>query len=78
VTNDDYFRFLERDRRAQRRARARRRLAVLGAVLVGLFARPVAKHWLSEPPADVVAGALAVITYIGLAHWRAGAGEHSA
>lgn len=77
MTNDDYFRFLERDRRAQRRARARRRIAVLCAVLVGLFARPLARHWLAEPPADVLAAALAVVTYIGLAHRRAGAGERS-
>lgn len=78
MTNDDYFRFLERDRRAQRRALARRRLAVLCAVLVGLFARPVARHWLSEAPADVLAGALAVLTYIGFTRRPAGAGEHSA
>lgn len=77
MTNDDYFRFLERDRRAQRRARTRRRLAVLCAVLVGLFARPLAKHWLSEPRADVLAAVLAVITYIGIAHERAEAGERS-
>lgn len=77
MTNDDYFQFLERDRRAQRRARTRRRLAVVCAVVVGVFARPIATHWLSEAPADVAAAALAVITYLALARRRADAGEQS-
>jgi len=78
MANDAYFRFLEQDRRAQRRARIRRRLAVVCAVVVGLFARPIARHWLSEPAADVLAAALAAVTYIGLAHWRPRAGEDTA